>query len=297
MGSRTSLIPLGDAEVAGLTERLFYRIAKRWIAGYTIEDAVKAAKQTNSKSMFAILNRLGEHTPDRKLIEEYSEEYLRLIDVIKSEGIRGTISVKPSQLGLAIEVPLFKTLLLKILEKAEDAGLFLWIDMENSPYTEATVDTYRELLSSHPSVGMCLQANLKRTEGDMKDLLKRGGKIRLVKGAYPENRQIAYKHGAELNANYLRLMNLLFEKGDFFAIGTHDGKLIDAAKELSRARKVNFEFELLKGIRDELKPGLIADGYRVSEYIPYGPEWYNYSKRRMRERKRNILLFVRSVTG
>src|SRR5437016_3698633 len=171
-----------------LTERLFYRIAKRWIAGYTIEDAVNAARDANNRKVTAILNRLGEHTPDRKLIQEYSEEYLKLLDVIQSEKIQGTISVKPSQIGLALEAPLFKSLLSKILEIAE-------------------------------------------------------------------------------------------------------------AKNLSHDHKSEFEFQMLKGIRDDLKSGLIADGFKVSEYIPYGPEWYNYSKRRMRERKRNILLLLRSITG
>jgi proline dehydrogenase len=280
-----------------LTERLFYRIAKHWIAGYTIEDAVKSAQDANNRRVLAIINRLGEHTPDRKLIDEYSAEYLNLIDVIQSEKIQGTISVKPSQMGLALEAPLFKSLILKILEKAEDRGLFLWIDMENSPYTDATVDAYRELLSSHKSVGMCLQSNMKRTERDLKDLLPRGGKIRLVKGAYPENGEIAYKRRSDVDANFVQLMNVLFDQGEFFAVATHDGKLIDKAKELSRDHKANFEFQLLKGIRDDLKPGLVEDGYRVSEYIPYGPEWYNYSRRRLMERKRNILLFIRSVTG
>jgi proline dehydrogenase len=280
-----------------LTERLFYRIAKRWIAGYTIEDAVKSAKDANTRNIVAIINRLGEHTPDRKLIDEYSQEYLKLVDVIHTENIRGTISVKPSQMGLALETPLFKDLVLKILRKTEDNGLFLWIDMENSPYTDATVDAYRELLGSHKSVGMCLQSNMRRTENDLKDLLPRGGKIRLVKGAYPENGEIAYNRRRDVDANYRRLMQILFDQGEFFAIATHDGKLVDAAKELSRDHKAHFEFQLLKGIRDDLKPSLVDEGFKVSEYIPYGPEWYNYSKRRLRERKRNILLFVRSVTG
>jgi len=280
-----------------LTERLFYRIAKRWIAGYTIEDAVKSAQDANSRKVLAIINRLGEHTPDKKLIGEYSEEYLKLIDVIQTEKIQGTISVKPSQMGLALEAPLFKGLIRKILEKTEEKGLFLWIDMENSPYTDATVDTYRELLSSHKSVGMCLQSNMKRTEKDLKELLPLGGKIRLVKGAYPENQEIAYKRRSEVDANFVQLMNILFDQGEFFAIATHDSKLIDKAKELSRDHKADFEFQLLKGIRDDLKPGLVEDGFRVSEYIPYGPEWYNYSRRRLMERKRNILLFIRSVTG
>lgn len=280
-----------------LTEKLFYRIAKRWIAGYTIDDAVEAAHNANNRHVSAILNRLGEHTPDRKLIQGYADEYLKLIEVISEDKIQGTISVKPSQLGLALDSVLYKELLLKIVGKAEHEGQFLWIDMENSPYTGATVDTYAELLSSHVSVGMCLQSNMKRTETDLQHLLPKGGKIRLVKGAYPENGNVAFKRRSDVTANYRRLMGMLFEQTEFFAIGTHDINMINTAKQLSKDHTAKFEFQLLKGIRDDLKSSLIKDGYRVSEYIPYGPEWYNYSKRRMRERKRNILLLLRSITG
>ena len=280
-----------------IIERLFYRIAKRWIAGYTLEDAMNAARDANDRKIHAILNRLGEHTPDRKLIQQYVEEYLRLLETIQNENIQATISIKPSQIGLAAEIPLYRDNLLKILSKAEEQGRFVWIDMENSPYTESTVEVYRELLNTHEDVGLCLQANMKRTESDLRDLLPRGGKIRLVKGAYPENGELAFKRRSELNANYLRLMRLLFGQNGFFAIGTHDERMISEAKNLSHDHKADFEFQLLKGIRDDLKSILLADGFRVGEYIPYGPEWYNYSKRRMRERKRNILLLIRSITG
>jgi len=280
-----------------ITERLFYRIAKRWIAGYTLQDAMDAASNANERKIHAILNRLGEHTPDRKLIQQYVEEYLKLLETIESENLQATISVKPSQIGLAAEISLYKDNLLKIIARAEEEGRFVWIDMENSPYTESTVEVYRELLGTHKDLGLCLQANMKRTESDLRDLLPRGGKIRLVKGAYPENGEVAFKRRSELNANYLRLMHILFEQNGFFAIGTHDEKMITEAKKLSRDHKADFEFQLLKGIRDDLKSSLLANGFRVSEYIPYGPEWYNYSKRRMRERKRNILLLIRSITG
>ena len=283
--------------MTGITERLFYRIAKRWIAGYTMDDAVKSAHEANERKILVILNRLGEHTPDRKLIEGYAQEYLSLMDAIHNEKIQGTISIKPSQLGLAIEEPLFRSLISPILERASDLGQFVWIDMENSPYTESTVSTYQGLLATHSELGMCLQANMRRTESDLARLLPLGGKIRLVKGAYPESRDVAFKRRSEIDANYVRLLNLLFEQSEFFALGTHDGKLVDEAKKLNRDHKANFEFQLLKGIRDDLKTSLLADGFRVSEYIPYGPEWYNYSKRRMRERKRNILLLLRSITG
>ena len=280
-----------------ITERLFYRIARRWIAGYTLQDAMDAARNANERNIHAILNRLGEHTPDRKLIQQYVEEYMKLLETIQSENLQATISVKPSQIGLAAEISLYKGNLLKIIARAEEEGRFVWIDMENSPYTESTVEIYRELLGTHKDLGLCLQANMKRTESDLRDLLPRGGKIRLVKGAYPENGQIAFKRRSELNANYLRLMHILFEQNGFFAIGTHDEKMITEAKKLSRDQKTDFEFQLLKGIRDDLKSSLLANGFSVSEYIPYGPEWYNYSKRRMRERKRNILLLIRSITG
>ncbi len=281
----------------GITERLLYRIAKRWIAGYSLDDAIKVAHDANNRKLRVILNRLGEHTPDEKLIQGYTEEYLRLLDRIRAEKINGTISVKPSQLGLAANPSLYKTNLLRIVERAEEYDQFVWIDMENSPYTGETLETYREILPGHRQLGVCLQANMKRTESDLKDLILRGGIIRLVKGAYPERGEVAYKKRSEVNANYVRLMTMLFERGGRFAIGTHDGKLIDIARELAKDRQPNFEFQLLKGIRDDIKPTLIEEGYRVSEYIPYGPEWYNYSKRRMRERKRNILLLLRSITG
>ena len=280
----------------GITERLLYRVAKRWIAGYGLDDAIEAAKKTNERRIRVIINRLGEHTPDLKLIEDYTLEYLRIVDLLDSNIIDGTISIKPSQLGLAAEVPLYKKNLTRILERAEEAKRDVWIDMENSPYTESTIQVYREQFEDHPRMGICLQANLRRSENDLKGLLAIGGRVRLVKGAYPESAKIAYKR-SEVEENYLRLLKMMFEGGDEFVVGTHDSKLINEALRLDKENKRNFEFEMLKGIRDDLKDTLVSQGQRVGEYIPYGPEWYNYSKRRMRERTRNILLLLRSITG
>src|SRR5205809_2087207 len=125
-----------------ITERLFYRIAKRWIAGYTLQDAMDAARNANERKIHAILNRLGEHTPDRKLIQQYVDEYLKLLETIQSENLQATISVKPSQIGLAAEISLYKDNLLNIIARAEEEGRFVWIDMENSPYTESTVEIF-----------------------------------------------------------------------------------------------------------------------------------------------------------
>jgi proline dehydrogenase len=281
----------------GLTERLLYRVAKRWIAGYSLDDAIKVALDANKRHLRAILNRLGEHTPDKKLIQGYADEYLALLDRMRAEKVDGTISVKPSQLGLAANPSLYNKNLLRIIERAEGYDEFVWIDMENSPYTEETLTSYKEILPSHSQLGVCLQANMKRSESDLKEIVPLGGVIRLVKGAYPENGEVAYKRRGDVDANYVKLMTILFQGGGRFALGTHDGKLIDKGRDLAKDQKGDFEFQMLKGIRDDIKPILIKEGYRVSEYIPYGPEWYNYSKRRMRERKRNILLLLRSITG
>ena len=281
----------------GLAERLLYRVAKRWIAGYQLEDAIKAALDANGRKLRVLLNRLGEHTPDRKLIEDYTQEYLRLLEEIDDQGVDGTISAKPSQLGLAVDPHLFKSNLERILERAEQSKRFVWLDMENSPYTEATLNVYTELLAEHHGLGVCLQANLKRTQKDLQNILANGGKVRLVKGAYPEDSSIAHKKRGIIDSNYKQLMEMLFKAGNDFAIATHDTKLIEEAERLSKENNKQFEFAMLKGIRDDLKEKLISQGYRVSEYIPYGPEWYNYSKRRIREKKRNILLLVRSITG
>ncbi len=281
----------------GLTERLLFRVAKRWIAGYNVEDAIRVAGETNKRKIRVIVNRLGEETQDPKLIEGYTQEYLRILDLLEQGGIDGTISLKPSQLGLAAETNLYRANLSRILGKADSTNRDVWIDMESSPYTEATLQIYKELFREHRTMGVCLQANLKRTEKDLQSLLPMGARVRLVKGAYPEDASIAYKGRARVDSNYLHLLETLFQDGDGFVLGTHDARLIAEAERLSKEHSKHFEFEMLKGIRDDLKDRLVGEGYSVGEYIPYGPEWFNYSKRRMRERKRNILLLVRSITG
>jgi proline dehydrogenase len=281
----------------GLAERLFWPIAKRWIAGREIDDAIRVARDANKRKISAIINRLGEHTPDPKLIQIYTDEYLKLLDRMEEDGVQGCISVKPSQLGLAIDPHLFEKNLSLILEKADQTRRFVWIDMESSPYTEATLSAYRGLGGSYKELGVCLQANLKRTQEDLKSLIESEGKVRLTKGAYSESGEVAYKKKSDVNENYVQLMTSLFKQGSGFAVATHDEKMVLKAEELNKENKASFEFEMLQGIRDDLKLRLAGEGYRVGDYIPYGPEWFNYSKRRLRERKRTIVLLIRSITG
>jgi len=273
-----------------LIEKVLFKIAKQWIAGDTMEEALKSARNANTNGMNAILNKLGEHMTSKAQVSQTVEDYLILVSNLRRSKITGGLSIKPTQVGLAISTKECLSNLDVIIEKALEFQSFVWIDMESSEYTDDTFKIYQTLFEKYERLGVVVQANLKRTENDLCMLLKNGSKIRLVKGAYHETPKNAYKTRHEVDENYKKLMNVLFEQGNEFAIATHDSKLIDLAMELSKKHEKKFEFQMLKGIRDELKPILVKSGFEVSEYIPYGTNWLPYSIRRLKERKRNILL-------
>lgn len=276
---------------------LLLGFARHWIAGETAADALTRTKDANSRRIAGIINLLGEQATGRDEVLRAVEEYSYLLKRIREEGIDSTISVKPTQLGLSLKKDFYYESLRTLVDEARAQKNFVWIDMENSPYTQDTLDTYLQLLSTYENVGVCIQAYLKRSEDDVRVILARGGKIRLCKGAYGESREIAIKSRKEISANFARLMTILFEKGDNFAIATHDQELIEEALELSESFKPHFEFQMLLGVRDNLKDKLVAKGHHVSEYIPYGRNWLPYFLRRLRERKRNILLLLRSLVS
>ena len=273
-----------------LIEKVLFKIAKQWIAGDTMEEALKSARQANMNGMSAILNKLGEHMTSKAQVSQTVSDYLTLISNLRRSKITGGLSIKPTQVGLSISTKECLENLDKIIENALQSQSFVWIDMESSEYTDNTLMIYLNLFEKYERLGVVIQANLKRTQNDLEMLLKKGAKIRLVKGAYRESSKNAYKTRHEVDENYKKLMRILFEQGNEFAIATHDSKLIDLATNLSKKYERKFEFQMLKGIRDELKPILIKSGFLVSEYIPYGTNWLPYSIRRLMERKRNILL-------
>jgi len=273
-----------------LIEKFLFRIAKQWIAGDTMKEAIISAQEANRSGMYAILNKLGEHMASKSQIEETVSEYLRLLFNLHKFKVSGGISIKPTQVGLSKSFEDSLHNLEKIIEKATISQSFVWIDMESSEYTEETITAYLSLFEKYERLGIAIQANLKRSKQDLDILLEHGAKIRLVKGAYRENKKTAYKTRNEVDENYKKLMKRLFSNANEFAIATHDSKLIELAVQFSKKHEKKFEFQMLKGIRDELKPTLIKDGFSISEYIPYGTNWLPYSIRRLRERKRNILL-------
>lgn len=275
----------------GLTERLLFRVAKKWVAGYSQDDALKAALDANSRGMSAILNFLGEDALDKKQVDSAVNEYLSLMDLLKEKGIKGCVSVKPTQVGLAIDYDLCLQNYRALAAKAKSLQQFLWLDMESAKFTEQTITIYLELLKEYGEVGVAIQAYLKRSASDLLHIIEHGGKVRLVKGAYHEGEEHAFASKEEVDKNYLHLLEMLAESNTFFAVATHDSDLIEKAAKLGG----KLEFQMLMGIRDELKADLVARKLHVAEYIPYGSQWLPYSVRRIRERKRNLLLLARSL--
>jgi proline dehydrogenase len=271
-------------------EKILFGIAKQWIAGDTIDDALKSSKLSYKNGRHAIVNKLGEYHKSKTQINKTVKEYQKIVSSFRKWKVRGAISVKPTQIGLSISKKECIRNFQILIKKAASSHIFLWIDMESSDHTDETIEIYYHLFARYERLGIAIQANLKRTKNDLIDLLEHGAKIRLVKGAYKENSRIAFQSKEKVDGNYVRLMKILFKNGNEFGIATHDSKMIDLAISLSKKYKRKFEFQMLKGIRDELKPILIKKHFVVSDYIPYGTNWLQYSIRRIKERKRNILL-------
>ena len=271
-------------------EKVLFRFAHQWIAGNTIYDALDSATFSYKNGRHAIINKLGEYLTSENEIRKTVREYQKIVSYFRKWKVRGTISVKPTQVGLSISKKICLKNFQKIIKSAAKSHIFVWIDMESSNHTDQTIGIYYDLFARYERLGIALQANLKRTKNDMIDLISHGAKIRLVKGAYNEKTAVSYKSKNDVDKNYLKLMKLLFKKSNEFGIATHDLNMIEHSVKLSKRYEKKFEFQMLKGIRDELKPDLLKKGFVVSDYIPYGTNWLPYSIRRLKERKRNILL-------
>lgn len=270
-------------------------MAQKWIAGASMDSAVDDAKKANSRGIGVVVNFLGEEISDPVKADAQVDEYLKLQQTLSDNGISGFVSVKLTQLGLGSDDIAMRVRLEKILSNSDRLSQLAWMDMEGSAFIDRTIVTYLDAHRNHRGLGVAIQAYARRSEADVKSILEEGGMIRLVKGAYKEGSDFVYPTKIEIRKNFERLMASLFERGDGFAIATHDSVLIDRAKALSESSHAHFHFELLKGIRDDLKDELVKSGYRVSEYLPYGDSWWAYSKRRITEHPSNIWLLLRSL--
>lgn len=276
---------------------LLIRFASQWVAGETVADAITRAEEANRRGIGACLNFLGEHYEERSLVDSTVDEYLDLLDRMGARKMDACLSIKPTQCGMVVDQEFYWSNVKRILDRVQAMNGFLWMDMESSKFTERTLDVYRRALAQYPNVGVAVQANLRRTEKDVESLLDVGGIVRLCKGAYHEVPPVGTANRQEIDANYHRLLETLFERGDRFAVASHDSAMIDHAVELSKKHATRFEFQMLLGVRDPLKDELVGKGHRMVEYIPYGPSWLPYFARRLRERPRNILTMVRSFVS
>lgn len=276
-----------------------HSFARRFVAGETLDEAIAAARAIEARGLLLTLDQLGESVRTMAEAEAATREYLRVIAAVSQAGITRNLSLKLTQLGLDVDRATAVDNLRKILERAD--GFFIRIDMESSAYTQATLDIFDLLWDQgHRNIGVVLQADLYRTEQDEERLSAMGARVRLVKGAYREPKTVAYQDKADVDAAYARLLKRLLERGTYPAIATHDIVMLDLARrhaqELGRTSS-DFEFQMLYGIRRDLQDALVADGYRVRLYVPFGRQWFPYFMRRLGERPANLGFVLRSLVA
>jgi proline dehydrogenase len=275
--------------------------ARRFIAGESIEEAIDAARRIESRRLLLTLDLLGESVTNLDEAEAATRQYLRVIDAIIQSGIERNISLKLTQLGLDVDKATAVDNIRKILMRAEPEGFFVRIDMENSPYTDVTLEIFETLWQQgYRQIGVVLQSALYRSEKDLQRMNALGARVRLVKGAYKEPKTVAYQRKADVDAAYERMIKTLLLEGTYPAIATHDKPMIARAQKIAREHGIGpdrFEFQMLYGIRRDLQNALVRDGYRVRVYIPFGREWFPYFMRRLGERPANVAFVLRGLVG
>jgi len=272
------------------------RMARRFVAGETLDDAVMAARACNSLGMYTSLDYLGENVSTVDDAQRARDAYLQIFDRIAEERLHANVSCKLTQLGLDLNTDFCEGLVHSIVERASGYENFLRVDMEGSNYTQRTIEIVRRVRSRNPAVGTVIQSYLYRSEGDVQNLLGVGCRIRLCKGAYKESMEVAFKRKADVDGNYVRLMQMLLASGFYHAIATHDPRMIAQTIRFAAARgisKDDFEFQMLYGVRTDLQRRLVKDGYRLRIYIPFGRDWFPYFMRRLAERPANVGFFLR----
>jgi proline dehydrogenase len=273
-------------------------LARRFVAGDTLDEAVAVARELNSNGSLVSLDLLGEEVHDRDSALSARDEYLASLERIADEQLRSNISVKLTQLGLTIDEGLAVELLDSLAARADQIGTTVTIDMEDSRYTDATVRIYEKAQGVHGNLGVALQAYMRRTPADLERLMPLGGHLRLCKGAYEEDADVALTTKAEVDGAFAaQLRPLMSFESVRPAVATHDLELVGLTRELAQNRDRDFEFQMLYGVRTGLQSELVAEGFTLRVYLPFGSQWYPYLTRRLAERPANAWFFARSVFG
>ena len=274
-------------------------IANNFVAGEDPSTAIEHVTSCNNDGVDGILNLLGEHYSKRPPADADTQAYIDLIAALSEADVGGCVSIKPSQIGLDVGVDVFEENLASIVEAGQQHDRFVWIDMEDHTTTDVTLDAFEtHAIGTDGDVGLCVQANLKRTREDIERLAELPGKIRFVKGAYDEPAEIAHKSKEAVNTAYKELLEFAFrEFDDGIAVGSHDPAMIDHAAELHAEYGTDYEVQMLMGVRESAQRELAAAGVSTYQYIPYGDKWMSYFYRRLRERKENALFAFRAIVG
>lgn len=282
-----------------MLQKNFYFLARRFVAGEDIGSAIAAVRALNDEGMSATLDFLGEDVLDRDAAAHQRDVYIEMLDAIDASGVDSNVSVKLSSMGLLVDEDFALENLLAILRRAErNRDPFVRIDMESSAVTEATLHVFERAFALHKNVGPALQAYLKRTTGDVERAIELGVRVRLCKGAYNEPASIAYQSMPEVRTHYLELARELLTRGTYPGIATHDRRLIAAVKAFVAERTIandRFEFQMLYGCRPSVQRDLVAQGYRLRVYVPFGTHWAGYFYRRVLERRENALFALSSI--
>ncbi len=270
-------------------------VSRRFVAGEVVEDAIEATRALNKENMHVSLDHLGENVSDAKEAMSAAQDYIAILDCVKQASVDANISIKLTALGLDISQELCEQNVCRILEHAQQVPIFVRIDMEGSAYTEQTVDITLRMHKQYEHVGTVIQSCMHSSKKDVEQLIAQGVRVRLVKGAYKEPKMVAFQQKSEVDHNFIRLMTMLLQRGNYPAIATHDEAIINATCKFARDNGISksaFEFQMLYGIRRDLQEKLVNQGYNMRIYVPYGSQWYPYLMRRMAERPANLLFVM-----
>ena len=282
-----------------LPKSFIYLFAKKYIAGKTLSDGVAVTKKLNEEGISATMDLLGESVTRKEDAIDFKDQFLELLDVIEQEKLNANISTKPTQFGLKIGLDFCYDQYVEILERAKKYDNFVRIDMEDSSTTIDIIKLYKRLYEKYPeNVGIVLQAYLKRTVEDVVELNKLKTDYRLCKGIYVEPKEIAYKDRDEIRDNFIKCLNQMFNDNCYVGIATHDDPIIERAYKIIEERQLDreqFEFQMLFGVKENLRSKITTDGHKMRVYVPFGENWYFYAIRRLQENPQLAWYIFKSI--
>ena len=277
------------------------KLSRRFVAGMSVEDALNATRAVNELGMSVSVDNLGENVTNVDEARHSAELYHQMLDQITNRKLNANVSLKLTHMGLDVDPALATSITGELLAHVTRVNNFVRVDMEGSPYTQKTLDLVYELHAQPGNaghIGAVIQSYLRRSEADVRELCARGIRIRLCKGAYKEPEEIAFQPKSEVDANYVKLMEIMLKSGVYHGMATHDPAMIDATIRYARSENIapsSFEFQMLYGIRRDLQQKLVKDGWGMRVYIPFGTEWYPYLMRRLAERPANAVFILKNL--